>query len=137
MTLRRLVPIPLLVAIFAIVVTIAACGGDESPDATTTTTQAVATSTATSIPTVTSTPTVGDPLSLAEAYYSAYNTQDIEALASIFADEVVLSFEPGISTLLGKEQVIDQQASENLTRSRDQFLQSNIDSLVKSLCRSN
>ena len=72
MTLRRLVPIPLLVAIFAIVVTIAACGGDESPDATTTTTQAVATSTATSIPTVTSTPTVGDPLSLAEAYYSAY-----------------------------------------------------------------
>ena len=62
--------------------------------------------TPTPAPTPTRTPTPGpvalDPLSVATAYYEAFNAGDIETLAALLADDVVITFEgfgPGLDTM--------------------------------------
>ena len=76
-------------------------------------TACASTPTPTPRPTPTPVPAQRDPLSLAEAYYEAYNVGDIETLASIFADNVVLDFEPsGPPPITGKLAVLREQAGE-------------------------
>ena len=71
------------------------------------------TPTPTPTPTAIPTPTPRDPLSLAKAYYDAYNAGDIEAFAAIFAEDIVLDFEPGLGPpLTGKLAVLREQADE-------------------------
>ena len=63
-------------------------------------------------PTPTPSPAPTDPLTMANAYYEAYNTQDGETLAALFAEDIVLSFEPGLETLIGKAAVLQEQLWE-------------------------
>ena len=89
----------LVIALAFILIVSAACGGEATPTPTPTATP-------------TPTPVPGDPLSLAQAYYQAYNAGDVGAFAAIFADDIVLDFEPAGVRITGKLAVLSEQALE-------------------------